>query len=206
MVKLPAPPDAGRLEPMDADIRTEEDVTLWRVHPTLGDHVIAWDELRYWGPAATMRFDPHLPPPRAQDRGVLYAGLAIPDVLAEVYQQTRVVDRAAKGAYLAGWQPVRPLRLLDLSGTWPIRAGASYAINSGRKDHCRLWAQTIHTARPDLDGLWHHSSMSGGTLVTLFTHAADSFSARPAFDMPLTHGGLHLPLLDACERIGYRLV
>ncbi|MDQ6783369.1 MAG: RES family NAD+ phosphorylase [Actinomycetota bacterium] len=191
---------------MDADISIEDDLTLWRVHPTLGDHVVAWDELRYWGPAETMRFDPHLPPPRVQDRGVLYAGLAIPDVLAEVYQQTRVVDRASNGTYLTGWQPARPLRLLDLAGTWPIRAGASYAINSGRKDHCRLWARTIHTARPDLDGLWHHSSMTGGTLVTLLTHAADSFPTRPAFDMPLNHRGLHLPLLDACKTIGYRLV
>jgi len=204
-VKLPAPPAASELEPIHGDVRTETDLTLWRVHATTGEHVLAWNELRFWGPATTMRFDPHLPPPHVQERGVLHAGLAIPDVLAEVYQQTRLVDRTANGAYLTGWQPARPLRLLDLTGSWPIRAGASYTINSGRKDHCRLWARTIHTAHPDLDGLWHHSSMTGGNLATLFTHAADSFPARPALDLPLTHPGLHLPLLDACEHIGYRL-
>jgi hypothetical protein len=191
---------------MDADVRTETELVLWRVHATVGDHVLAWNELRYWGPATTMRFDPHLPPPRLQDRGVLYAGSAIPDVLAEVYQQTRVVDRGAEGGYLAAWCPTRQLRLLDLTGSWPVRAGASYTINTGRKDHCRLWAQAIHTERPDLDGLWHHSSMTGGTLITLFTHAADSFPERPGFDMPLAHPGLRLPLLDACRSIGYRLV
>jgi hypothetical protein len=33
----------------------------------------------------------------------------------------------------------------------------------------------IYTVRPDVYGLWHQSSMTGGDSVTLFTHAADSF-------------------------------
>ena len=206
MVKLPAPPPPGELEPVDGYTRSEPALVLWRVHRTEGEHAIGWDRLRYWGPVATARFDPHLAPPHSQSRGALYAGLGIPDILAEVYQETRVVDRAAGAPYLAAWRPARPLRLLDLTGDWPIKAGASYTINAGRKDYCRSWAQTIYTAHPDLDGLWHHSSMTGRPLVTLFTHAADSFPGRPDIDLPLAHHGLDMILLDACNQIGYRLV
>lgn len=205
MVKLPAPPDPDDLEPVDEDIRTEQPI-LWRIHRATGYHVTGWDQLRYRGPVESMRFDPHLPPPHNQDRGVLYAGLRIPDVVAEVFQTSRTLDRTLHDPYIAGWEPSRPLRLLDLTGTWPIRAGASAAINSGRKDHCRLWAQTIYSAQPDLDGLWHRSSMTGHQIVTLFTNAADSFPTHPNIDVPLSHPGISIALLDACLDIGYRLL
>lgn len=190
----------------DADIVELPEVFLWRVHRTIGPQVRAWNELRYWGPAPTMRFDPHLLPARTQHRGVTYTGLRVVDAIAEVFQQTRVINRARGAPYLTGWRPCRPLSLLDLTGDWPLRSGASYTINTGRKDHCREWARAIHTVRTDLDGLWHHSSLTGGTLVTLFTHGADSFPARPSFGAPLLHPDLRIHLLDVAEQIGFRLV
>ena len=163
MVKLPLPPSPDELQfPTEHLREVATDVVLWRVHRTSGDHVVPWNQLRYWGPAATMRFDPHEPPPHVQGRGVSYTALSVPTALAEVFQRTRVINTRRGTPYLTAWSPARPLTLLDSTSAWPIQAGASHAINSGRRDHCRAWARAIHTARPDLDGLWHHSSMTGG--------------------------------------------
>ena len=67
-------------------------------------------------------------------------------------------------------------------------------------------AAAIHTAWPELDGLCHHSAMTGGDAVTLFTRAADSFPARPLLSLPLNHPGLHPYLLDAAAQLTYRIV
>lgn len=206
-MKLPLPPDPGELQfPPDHLLSVETESVLWRVHRTSGVHVVPWNQLRYWGPAATMRFDPQEPPPRVQERGVSYAALSVPTALAEVFQRTRVVNARRGSPYLTAWSPARPLTLLDLTGSWPIQAGASHAINTGRRDHCRAWARAIHTARPDLDGLWFTSSMTGDVAVSLFTHAADSFSDRPKLSLPLDHPGLRAHLLAAAHQIGYRVV
>lgn len=183
------------------------DVVLWRVHCTSGEHVVAWDRLRYWGPA----FDDALRPVRTTATrpgppGVSYAALDVPTALAEVFQRTRVVNSSRGTPYLTAWSPARPLTLLDLTGTWPIQARASYAINTARRDHCRAWARAVHTASPDLDGLWHHSSMTGSVAVTLFTHAADSYPERPLLSLPLDHPGLRGHLLSAAAQINYRIV
>lgn len=207
MVKLPLPPSPEELLFPTEHLRVvATDVVLWRVHRTSGDHTVAWDKLRYWGPASTMRFDPHVPPPHVQDRAVSYTALGIPTALAEVFQRTRVVNTRRGTPYLTAWSPARPLTVLDLTGAWPIQADASYTLNGGRRDRCRAWARAIHAARPDLDGLWRHSSMTGGDAVTLFTHAADSFPARPLMSLPLDHPGLRGHLLAAAAQIRYRVV
>jgi hypothetical protein len=207
VVKLPLPPPPGELRFPSEHLRVvATDVVFWRVHRTSGAHVVPWDRLRYWGPAATMRFDPHEPPPHVQDAGVSYTALDVATALAEVFQRTRIINTRRGSPYLTAWSPVRPLTGLDLTGAWPIQAGASYSLNTGRRDHCRAWARAIHTARPDLDGLWHHSSMTGGDALTLFTRAADSFPARPVLSVPLDHPGLRRYLLAAAARIGYRTV
>jgi hypothetical protein len=207
VVKLPLPPPAEQLSYQPEHLhQLNTHVVLWRIHRTSGDHVVPWNQLRYWGPSATMRFDPHEPLPHAQDRGVSYTALTVPTALAEVFQQRRVINTRRGTPYLTGWSPARALTLLDLTGMWPIYAGASHVINSGRRDYCRAWARAIHSARPELDGLWHHSSMTGGDAVTLFTHAADSFPARPMLSLPLDHPGLRAHILDAATQINYRVV
>lgn len=206
-MKLPLPPDPEELVFPPEHLRViSVAAVLWRIHRTSGDHIVPWNRLRYWGPASTMRFDPQEPAPRPQDRGVSYAALTVPAALAEVFQRTRVINTRRGSPYLTAWSPARPLTLLDLTGTWPIQAGASHAINTGRRDHCRAWARVVHTARPDLDGLWHQSSMTGGDAVTLFTHSADSFPNRPSLSLPLDHPGLRGHLLAGAAAIAYRLV
>lgn len=186
VVKLPLPPAPDQLQFPTEHLRVvTTDAVVWRVHRTSGEHVVPWHQLRYWGAASTMRFDPHEPPPHVQDRGVSYAALDVPTALAEVFQRSRVINTRRGTPYLTAWSPLRPLTMLDLTCTWPIRAGASHAVNTGRRDHCRAWARAIHAARPDLDGLWHRSSVTGREAVTLFAHAGDSFPERPLMSLPL---------------------
>lgn len=204
--KLPPPPEPSRLTRGPSDVKRLGTRVLWRVHRTSGEHVVAWNRLRYWGPAAVARFDPQQPPPAISDRGVSYAALDVPTALAEVFQQTRVINTRRGDPYLTAWRASRPVQLLDLTGRWPIRNGGSFTLNTGRRERCRAWARAIHTAWPELDGLWHTSSMTGEPIVTLFTHAADSFPARPLFSVPLGHPGLRPGLLAATGQIGYRMV
>ena len=205
MVKLPRIPP-GPLIRRPGDVHTHRGtLALWRVHQTAGPHVTPWDELRYFGPT-TSRFDPQRPPPALPSRGVTYAALDVPTVLAEAFQRTRVVDTTRRVPYLTGWRPARALLLLDLTGTWPIRNGASHVLTSGPKSVCRQWAAAIDARWPDLDGMWAVSTMTGHPTVVLFTHAADAFPPRPSFSRPLTTPALASSLHGAVAAIGYRIV
>lgn len=211
MSKLPNPPDPATLRhraPIAHALHTlETRVTLWRVHYTVGAHVLAWNQLRRYGPASG-RFDPQPPPPSSESGlGVLYLAAERVDVaLAETFQRTRRVDVNAGGPWLTGMRLTRPVRLLDLSGSWPTRAGASQTLCSGPRPRAQAWARTIAQAWPDLDGLWYPSSMlGGGCCAALWTPGTDAVPPTPLLSVPLAHPALWGPLAEACERIGYRL-
>jgi hypothetical protein len=176
---------------------------LWRVHFTTTAHPTPWNRLRHYGPIERCRFDPHEPPPHEQAEGVAYLTLDVPTALAEVFQETRVVNPDASAPYLTGFFPARPLTLLDLTDAWPVRVGASHAINTGRKDYCRAWARAFRRAWPTADGLLSTSSMTGHDCVTLFNPAGDAFPAEPAFSEPLNHPDLMADLTTAAADIGY---
>ena len=79
-----------------------------------GDHVLAWNVLRTFGPL--LRFDPHHPP-RGDDpgRGVWY-GASTPDAaLAEAFQVDRTIDRGHHHPYLTGLSFTRPLTVHDVA-------------------------------------------------------------------------------------------
>ncbi len=181
------------------------DQVLWRVHSTSGPYVLPWDRLRHVGPT-TGRWDPQLPPLGTSARGVLYAALDVTTVVAEVFQDTRVVDRVTWSPHLTGWHPARNLTLLDLTGTWPVRQGASHVLTTGPRSVCRAWACAIDTRWPDLDGLFSASAMTGAPTVTLFTTAADAFPPRPVFSRPLSHPELAGAVRRAAATVGYRLL
>jgi hypothetical protein len=205
VVKLPLDP-ALPLVRRPGDLhRLGRSTAVWRVHPTAGPYVTPWDRLRFVGPT-TSRFDPQPPPLGRSDRGVTYASLDVATVLAEAFQSTRVVDVHRRAPYLTGWPPARTLTLLDLTGTWPIRNGASHLLTTGPKAVCRAWARAIDEQWPDLDGLWTVSTMTGRPTVVLFTAAADAFPRRPAFSRPLSTPALQGALAQAAAEIGYRVV
>ena len=215
MAKFPPPPTASAL----AALRRPEDVVavapvsaLARIYRAAGEHPSHWAAFRTLGPLATARFDPHPltaggGPEPAPGYGVLYAGLSMRTALAEVFQATRVVDRHSGAPWIVVFRPTRPLHLLDLTGTWPTRAGASQAISSGSRERARAWAREIFDAYPDVDGLWYRSSMDGGApAVCLWERAASALPAQPWVHLPLSSPALVLPVGRACRQLGYRLV
>ncbi len=178
--KRPARP-AGPLTRLDGDVLVEQPA-LWRIHRTVGEHVLPWSAMRHWGPADTMRFDPHPPPPQVHPVvGVTYTALDVATAVTETFQQQRVIDTAGGRPKATSWRPTRPLRLLNLTDDWALRNGALHSLASGPRSTCRTWAREIAQTWPEVDGLWSQSTLTGRTNVTLWTPAADAFPPNPDF-------------------------
>ncbi|SFS64746.1 RES domain-containing protein [Saccharopolyspora flava] len=178
-----------------------------------GTHPQQWNSFRYAGPLPHARFDPHLPnsqggPTITREHGVLYFSLSVQTCIAEVYQATSTVDRRTRSPHLVLFRPRRTLRLLDLTGLWPTRAGASQAISSGPKSRTQAWARAIRASYPELDGLWYRSSMdSGNPSVCLWDPPADTaLPDTPDVLLPLSHPGLDVPLGRVCQELSYTLL
>ena len=199
-----------------SDIRTLRTGTaLYRVYHAGGRHATAWNRMRDFGPT-TSRFDPHLPPPHAQDRSVIYFAGSIPTAVAEVFGSTRLTELGRDNPWLVGVRLAGPVRLLDLAGDWPTRAGTSQAISSGRRDIAREWARAVYEEYA-VDGLWYPSSMSGttrrpgdpsrhGHAVALFDRARPAIPRRPSLHIPLDHPAVLASMAKLAERYGYGLI
>ncbi|MBB4912388.1 RES family NAD+ phosphorylase [Actinophytocola algeriensis] len=216
MSRLPLPPSPSvlhaRLRPHEDVVALPTSTRLVRVFVAAGAHQQRWNTFRHTGPLPHARFDPQPPPPNggvvtAPKHGVLYFGLSVRTSIAEVFQASSIVDRSTRRPHLAVFAPVRPLKLLDLCGLWPTRAGASQEISSGPKDITQAWARTIRDAFPGLDGLWYRSSMdSGDPAVCLWDPpAGDALPLTPEVLLPLDYPGLDLPLARICDSLNYVL-
>ncbi|MGH3518444.1 MAG: RES family NAD+ phosphorylase [Haloechinothrix sp.] len=217
MARLPLPPSAADLA---AELRIDEDVVaihpatrLVRIFTARGRHHQQWNTFRYTGPLPHGRFDPQLPQPDGSpatdpNHGVLYFSLSVRTSVAEVFQTTSTVDRSTRSPHLLVIRPARTLRLLDLTGLWPTRLGASQQISSGPKRITQVWARTIREAHPSLDGLWYRSSMdSGDPAICLWDPPARSaIPDYPDVLLPLDHPGLDLPLARVCNELNYLLL
>ncbi|SFQ67598.1 RES domain-containing protein [Amycolatopsis arida] len=213
MARLPLPPARAVLV---NELRRTEDIVavhpatrLVRIFTAHGNHPQQWNTFRYTGPLPHGRFDPQQPrrgaPVTDRANGVLYFGLSVRTSVAEVFQTTSTVDRKTRGPRLVVVRPRRTLRLLDLSGLWPTRVGASQEISSGPKKITQAWARAIRAAFGDLDGLWYRSSMDGGDpAICLWDPPAGSALPRePDVLLPLDHPGLDVPLARVCEELNY---
>jgi hypothetical protein len=194
VAKLPGPPAGGALAarlPAEVKVLTRGTV-LWRIYPRGGARPAAWSRFRHFGPVATMRFDHHSLPAREQARGIVYAAMRVYTCFAEVFQETRTIERSRNRPWLVGFELARTVSLLDLTGAWPTRAGASMAISSGRRDRARAWSVRIYEDYPDVQGLHYPSSMDGNQpAVALYERAQDALPPRPVF-----HRALADPALD----------
>lgn len=205
MAKLPREPDIATLRSLGPDLaRLPAGTSVWRIHRTSGPHPAGWDERRVFGPSKTARFDPHSEPARIQEGvGVVYLARDVPTALAEAYQATRVVTVRRNAPYLTGFTTAADLELLDLTGGWPLRAGASHTTNAGRRDVARRWVRAFVEVWPDLHGLLYTSSMTGRTCVALYMPGRHALPGTPAFSEPLSCAGLTNHLADAANEIGY---
>ena len=207
MAKFPDPPPPAEL----AKIRSEHHAlpagtSCWRVYFQGGPFATAWNAFRAFGPT-TARFDHHLPPPRAQSRRVLYLAEDALTCLAEVFQDTRAIDRARNDPWLVCLELARSVTLLDLTSAWPTRAGASMAINSGPRPRARRWSQAIYEAYPRIDGLYYASSMNANRpALMLYERAVGTLPARPIFHRALADPTLTAALARAARRFNYVVV
>jgi hypothetical protein len=202
----PPPPSLPRLRA--SDIRTlPAGSRCWRVYRAGGQHPSRWNELRYYGPTATGRFDHQEPPPHEdRARAILYVAHDAIAALAEAFQHTRTIDRRRQEPWLVAFELTAEVAALDLTRLWPTRAGASQAIATGRTVTAQAWSRAIYRAYPDIAALAYRSSMAGSSInIALYERASAGISAIPVVHLPLTHPGLALPLARAASKLGYGL-
>jgi hypothetical protein len=206
--KFPNPPPVDRLVELGADERVVPDGTaLFRVYFRGGDHPGTWSRFRYFGPLASGRFDHHLGPPHPQSRGILYVAWHPRTCLAEVFQAKRRIDVLSRSPLLVGFQVVRSIPLLDLTGHWPTRAGASTAITSGPRSRAQAWARHIYDAYPRIGGVFYGSSMDGGSpCAALFERALDALPVLPRQHRALVDPLLRPLLQRAAFQLNYDLL
>lgn len=208
MPKLPSPPRGG-LAVAAITTTLPARTVLSRIYSAGGAHPATWNGFRFFGPTHA-RFDHHDDPPRVQAKGISYAAhgaSAALTCIAEVFQATRVIDRARSAPWLVCFDIQRDLVLLDLTGLWPTRAGASMAINSGQRPRARQWSRAIYAAYPTIDGLLYASSMHANRpAVALYERARDALPAAPVFNRALADPALLPRLTHAAAQLGYRLV
>ncbi|MGH2459198.1 MAG: RES family NAD+ phosphorylase [Chloroflexota bacterium] len=208
MPKLPAPPSASELAhrlPARA-ITLPAGSELWRIYFQGTGYPTSWGSFRRYGPLLLSRFDHHLPPSHEQERGILYAALAIITCVAEVFQEKRLIDTHDCLPWLVGFRLRRAVSLLDLTGNWPTAAGASMLINAGRRDRARAWSRAIYDAYPHVEGVWYCSSMDANQpAVALYERAVDAIDPSPSFHRELADPSLLDPLRRFAVKLGYEL-
>lgn len=210
MAKLPNPPANLARIPPDL-IRLPAGTEIWRLYKRGGRHPVMWSTFRTFGPLQTARFDHHLPDedgePWLQDRGIYYAAVEISTCLAELFQDTRTIDRESEAVTLLGFELRLAVDLLNLTGTWPTQAGASMVLSSGPRSRSRLWSRAIYEAYPDIQCLYYPSSMHANRpAIAFYERAASGFAVTPVVHRPLSDPALLADLDRSARRLGYRLV
>src|ERR1019366_7548879 len=166
MAKYPNSPGSAVLAEITPSVATlPAGSTLARVYYTSSAHPVAWNELGSYGPLS-FRCDHHLPTaagePQERARAVYYAAANAVTCLAEVFQATRRIDRVYQAPWLVVFNTVRPLSLLDLTGDFATRMGASIAIHSGSRVRARGWTRDLYAAFADAEGVRYASALHTG--------------------------------------------
>jgi hypothetical protein len=202
--KLPNPPTVDHLRSITPEtLVLPAGTRLWRVFFAEGEHPAAWDSFRAFGPTKS-RFDHHEPPRRLQTRATLYAALDAKTPFAEVFQKSRVIDRTQSGPTLCAIDTTRPLRLLDLTGAFPTRLGASQQLCSGSTLRVQPWSRVFYEAWPEIDGICYPSSMNGaGRNVALYERAQDAMPTHPSFCRRLDDPALLTAIIKVAADFGY---
>jgi len=205
--KFPEPPDVAALAATAPEIkRLAAGTVIWRIYARGGRYSSTWNTFRSFGPTRS-RFDHHLPPARRQRRRILYGATNGSTCFAEYFQDGRTIDRVLNEPWLVSFELTRHLALLDLTGAWPTKAGASMAINSGPRPRAQRWSRAIYDAYPAVEGLWYCSSMDANRpAVALYERAKTSLPTKPRFQRALADAALSAVVKNAGHRFGYAVV
>lgn len=212
MAKFPRPESVAAIRNTPPDVRTfPKGTVLARVYFCAGAYPTRWNEFRQYGPT-NGRFDHHLLDATGeswvQERSVLYCATNAVTCFAEVFQQTRRIDRVRDAPWLAIFELQRGVRLLDLTGTYPTRVGASMAINTGSRVQAREWAQRFYEVHEDLHGIHYASSMHANQPAIVLNDRAEktkAVAAHPRFNRALADDALLDVLKHAAVGLGYGL-
>jgi hypothetical protein len=205
MSKNPRTPGPLSITPGDLHVHSPGE-PLIRIHTVRGRHPLTWNGFREFGPVSTMRWDPQTPPPGHHPGiGVSYCATDPTTALAEVFQSRRNI-RLSRDQSLTAWFPTRDLRLLDLTGLWATRNGASASLHAAPRSTCRAWSRSIYgrtVQDKPLDGLYVPSTMTGRPMVVLFSDAATAFPATPAFSELLVQPAVRMLAVAAGRVLGW---
>ena len=209
MPKVPRGPSTELLESLAPEVKTvPARSVIWRIYFRNGPHPTRWMDFRYVGPIDA-RFDHHAGnEPARQDRSVLYAADDPITCLAEVFQKTRVMNRWHKEPWLVGFETDKPMRLLDLTGSFPTRAGASMGLMTGPRSVSRTWARAFHDSWPEIDGLYYPSSMHASRPAIVLNERAREAGVMPeqaSFHRSLGDPAILSILRNAACSLGYAL-
>ena len=214
MAKFSEPPDIEQLRQIPPSTSILPAGTLvTRIFFADGDYPTAWDSFRHYGPTAS-RFDHHLPDsngnPCEQERGIMYVAAgpeSIPSCLAEVYQQTRVIDRHSREPIICGFSLATPLTLLDLRGAFSTALGASAAIHSGPRPRARRWSRQLYLAFEHIDGILYCSSMyAHEPIIALFERSHRAIPGRPILHRELKDPAIAHIVTETGRKIRYEVV
>ena len=212
MAKLPRAPDLARLSRLDpALIAVAPGQLLYRVYSRGGAYPTHWNAFRRFGPLS--RFDHHLPDrqgdPVRQSRGILYAATDVATAVAEFFERNRRrVNRFRRQPWLVAFALHGEVRLLDITDTFPVRAGASSKLAAGPYSHAQNWSRGFHDAYPAIQGVYYRSSLTGRPAIALYERArsAGVFPQAPRFHRALGDPALLGALRNVVEEIGYTLL
>ena len=207
MAKFPEPPPPDQLATLPPVLHPlPQGTRCWRIYFRGGPYPTNWMAFRTYGPTGA-RFDHHLPPPHVQTRGVIYLAENAATCFAEVFQETRTIDRGRDDPWLVCFESVRPVQLLDLHGPWPTQAGASMAINSGPRPRAQRLARAIYDAYPAVEGLHYASSMNANRpAIMLYDRVTTALPATPVFHRALADPTLTAAILRGAQRFNYVVV
>ncbi len=209
MAKVPKNPDLALLRQLAPDTTSiKKGTELWRIYFRGGKHPTRWNEFRHVGPVDA-RFDHHeLDKLTSKKRAVLYAAANPLTCLAEVFQKQRVIKRSQSDGWLVGFEMAEDTAILDLTGGFPTRAGASMGLMTGARSVSRNWARGFYIAYPKLHGLRYPSSMYANAPAIVFNDRAANHGVlpeQPAFHRALTDPSLITFLKNAAHDLGYLL-
>ena len=209
MAKVPRRPSPAFLESLNPELRiVPAGTVIWRIYFRRGHHPTRWSDFRHVGPVDA-RFDHHVGTvPAWQERAVMYGACDPTTCLAEVFQKTRVINRRHREPWLVGFETDGPARLLDLTGTFPTRAGASMGLMTGPRSVARAWARAFHDSYPAIDGLYYPSSMHANRAANVLNERAREAGVIPdhaSFHRSLGDPAILSILRNAAHALGYAL-